>query len=87
MWLDLPIRGNVVSIALILQAQASEQLGALMPRERQQKEYNQALVKRYHHLHDVKRIERHRHLPAPIYKVQTLLSISPLTMHKSDSMI
>ena len=40
-----------------------------MPRERNQKSYEQALVKRYHHLHEVKRIERHRHLPAPIYKV------------------
>ena len=58
-----------------MQANASEQLGTIMPRERNKMSYEQALVKRYHHLHEVKRIERHRHLPAPIYKVSSCLRI------------
>ena len=53
----------------MVQANASEQLGTVKAREKSRKSYEQALVKRYHHLHEVKRIERHRHLPASIYKV------------------
>jgi WD repeat and SOF domain-containing protein 1 len=53
-------------------ANASQQLGTTLPRERQKHEYNQALVKRYQHLPEVKRITRHRHLPTPIYKAGKL---------------
>lgn len=54
-------------------------MGTLLPRERQRHEYQQALVERYKHLPDVKRISRHRHLPTPIYKVSsTLLQTSRL---------
>lgn len=60
----------------ILQAHASAQAGTLLPRERQKQEYQQALVERYKHLPDVKRISRHRHLPTPIYKV-TLYPLLP----------
>ena len=54
-----------------LQAQSSVQMGTLLPRERQRHEYQQALVERYKHLPEVKRISRHRHLPTPIYKVRS----------------
>lgn len=47
-----------------LQSEASEQLGVLLPRERQKHAYKKALVERYKHMPDVKRIIRHRHLPA-----------------------
>ncbi len=30
--------------------------------------YDQALLSRYQHMDEIKRIVRHRHLPAPIYK-------------------
>ena len=49
-------------------------MGTLLPRERQRHEYQQALVERYKHLPEVKRISRHRHLPTPIYKVTLLTS-------------
>lgn len=52
----------------VWKAEASEQLGVLLPRERQKSAYNKALVNRYKHLPEVKRIVRHRHLPTPIYK-------------------
>ena len=56
-------------------------MGTLLPRERQRHEYQQALVERYKHLPDVKRISRHRHLPTPIYKVTLKgLQISKLYM-------
>ena len=54
---------------LPLQAEASAQLGVQLPRERAKQEYSQALVQRYQHLPEVKRIVRHKHLPKPIYKV------------------
>ena len=55
---------------LPLQAEASAQLGVQLPRERSKQEYSQALVQRYQHLPEVKRIVRHKHLPKPIYKVR-----------------
>ncbi|XP_039115534.1 DDB1- and CUL4-associated factor 13 [Dioscorea cayenensis subsp. rotundata] len=53
-------------------ANASEQLGVLLPRERKKQEYLDAVKNRYKHLPDVKRIIRHRHLPKPIYKAAGL---------------
>ncbi|XP_057949025.1 uncharacterized protein LOC131144407 [Malania oleifera] len=53
-------------------AKASEQLGALLPRERKNHEYLEAVKNRYKHLPEVKRIVRHRHLPKPIYKAAAL---------------
>jgi hypothetical protein len=52
----------------VWKANASEQLGTLLPREKHRQAYNRALVERHKHLPEVKRIVRHRHLPAAIYK-------------------
>ncbi|GIL86728.1 hypothetical protein Vretimale_19826, partial [Volvox reticuliferus] len=49
-------------------AKASEQLGIRLPREKHKQAYNDALLERYKHMPEVKRIVRHRHLPAAIYK-------------------
>jgi len=59
-----------VARALAAQAQASAQQGTLLPRERHKAAYQAALVQRFRHLPEVKRIERHRHLPAALYKVR-----------------
>ena len=64
---------TICELAFALQAQSSVQMGTLLPRERQRHEYQQALVERYKHLPDVKRISRHRHLPTPIYKVSSMV--------------
>jgi WD repeat and SOF domain-containing protein 1 len=53
-------------------ANASEQLGTLLPRERAKAAYSQALVERHKHLPEVKRIVRHRHLPTSLYKAGKL---------------
>ena len=55
--------------AFLAQARASQQQGTLVHRELHKQAYNDALVQRYQHLPDVKRIQRHRHLPTPLYKV------------------
>ncbi|KAG9139723.1 hypothetical protein Leryth_016660 [Lithospermum erythrorhizon] len=61
-------------------AKASEQLGVecnfcsskLLPRERKKHEYNEAVKNRFKHLPEIKRIDRHKHLPKPIYKARAL---------------
>lgn len=51
----------------IWKARASQKMGTLLPREKSKQAYNAALVKRYGHMPEVKRITRHRHLPKAIY--------------------
>ena len=52
-----------------MQAEAAEQLGVLLPREKKKLAYDKALVERYKHMPEIKRIARHRHLPTAIFKV------------------
>jgi hypothetical protein len=66
--------------AFLLQAKASQQQGTLVHRELHKQAYNDALVQRYQHLPDVRRIQRHRHLPTPLYKVSSLLLPFPLIL-------
>ncbi|KAF3787165.1 Pyruvate kinase cytosolic isozyme [Nymphaea thermarum] len=40
----------------------------LLPRERKMQEFQDAVVDRYEYLPEIKRINRHRHLPKPVYK-------------------
>eukprot|EP00878_Enallax_costatus_P041737 GHUV01048609.1.p1 GENE.GHUV01048609.1~~GHUV01048609.1.p1 ORF type:complete len:100 (+),score=22.20 GHUV01048609.1:202-501(+) len=54
----------------VWKADASEQLGVTLPREKHKQAYNKALVNRYKHMPEVKRIVRHRHVPAAIQKVK-----------------
>ena len=65
----------------VWKAEASEQLGTLLPRERQKETYNKALIEKHKHLPEVKRIIRHRHLPTSIYKAKKLRR----TMEDADS--
>ena len=56
---------------MFLQARASAQQGTLVARELHKNAYNEALVARYSHLPAIRRIQRNRHLPAPLYKART----------------
>lgn len=47
---------------------ASDRSGIKSARQRQKLEYDQALVKRYAHMPEIRRIKRHRHLPKTIKK-------------------
>ena len=49
-------------------ANASERSGIKSARQRQKMEYDSALVKRYAHMPEIRRIKRHRHLPKTIKK-------------------
>ncbi|RZC80619.1 hypothetical protein C5167_043211 [Papaver somniferum] len=57
----------------------------IVPRERKKHEYNEALKKRYGNLPEIKRINRHRHLPKAIYKARSLrLTITNAAKKKDD---
>ena len=49
-------------------ANASDRAGIKSARQLQKIEYDQALIKRYSHMPEVKRIKRHRHMPKTIKK-------------------
>lgn len=44
----------------------------LLPRERKKHEYMETVKNRFKHLPEIKRIDRHRHLPKPIFKAAAL---------------
>ncbi|KAL6535813.1 hypothetical protein OROHE_012657 [Orobanche hederae] len=69
------ISGSDDTNVRLWKAKASEQMGVLLPRERRKHAYDEAVKKRYRHLADVKRIDRHRHLPRAIYKAASLKRI------------
>jgi DDB1- and CUL4-associated factor 13 len=48
-------------------AKASEKLGLLRPREKEQQDYNDKLKEKFKFFPEIKRIKRHRHLPKAIY--------------------
>ena len=56
----------------VWKARASEKSGTLLPKEKASAAYNAALIKRYGHLPEIKRIVRHRHLPKHIYSTTKL---------------
>jgi hypothetical protein len=54
----------------VWKAEASAQLGVTLPREKHKQAYQKALVGRYKHLPEIKKVVRHRNVPKPIYKVR-----------------
>ena len=53
-------------------AHASKREGIKSARQRQALEYNEALVKRYEHMPDIRRIKRHRHIPIVVKKASEI---------------
>ena len=53
-------------------AEASAQLGTLLPREKRKKQYQAALKERFKHVPEIKRIARNHHVPKAIHKAQKL---------------
>lgn len=56
----------------IWKANAAQQLGTMLPREWKKAQYNAALIDRFKHVPDIKRISRHRHVPKQIMKASEL---------------
>lgn len=59
----------------IWKTEASQKLGQLDSRERSTIEYRQTLKERFKHMPEVRRIDRHRHVPKQIYKAQKTMDI------------
>jgi hypothetical protein len=55
----------------VWKAEASEQLGVTLSREKHKQAYNKALVNRYKHMPEVRKVVKRRNLPAAIHKVRT----------------
>lgn len=66
------ISGSDDTNVRLWKAKAAEQLGVLLPREKNKHAYMNALKERYKHMPEIQRIDRHRHLPKPIYKAAKL---------------
>jgi len=49
-------------------AEASKRQGIKSARQRQKLEYDKALVERYKHMPEIRRIKRHRHVPKQVKK-------------------
>ena len=49
-------------------ANASDRSGVKSARQRAKLEYDQALIQRYSHMPEIRRMRRHRHLPKPVKK-------------------
>eukprot|EP00249_Psilotum_nudum_P018715 c26930_g1_i2 orf=2-484(+) len=69
------ISGSDDTNVRLWKANASEQLGVLLPREKHKHAYMNAVKERYKHLPEIARIDRHRHLPKPVYKATKLRCI------------
>lgn len=69
----------------IWKARASEQLGVLLPRERRKQAYLEAVKHRYNNLPEVRRIDRHHHVPKPIYKAKKLRQVQQDSEKKKES--
>ncbi len=54
----------------IWKAQASEKLGILKPREKEQLDYADKLKEKFKYFPEIKRIKRHRHLPKTIFNAE-----------------
>ena len=73
-----------VSEGRFAQAKPNEPGTKQLPRQLQKQAYNEALIKRYKHLPEVRRIERHRHIPKPLYKVIPCCSPAAMKQQQQD---
>lgn len=55
-------------------ANASSREGIKSARQRQAEEYNEALIERYKHMPEIRRIHRHRHVPQVVKKAGEIKS-------------
>ena len=54
----------------VWKAEAAAQQGVVLPREKHKQAYQKALVERYKHLPEIKKVVRHRNVPKAIHKVR-----------------
>lgn len=65
-------------------AKAADPMKTLLPREKESIAYSEKLKKKYKHNPEIKRILRHKHLPALILKKKRVFQIQKESRHKKD---
>jgi WD repeat and SOF domain-containing protein 1 len=65
-------------------AKAADSLKPLLPREKESLAYSEKLKKKYKHNTEIKRILRHKHLPALIHKKKRMFHHMRESKHKKD---
>ncbi|KAK6346956.1 rRNA-processing protein sof1 [Orbilia brochopaga] len=65
-------------------AKASERSHVRSTRERMKLEYDEALKKRYQHMPEIRRIARHRHIPATVKKMAETKKIELASIKRKD---
>ena len=78
------ISGSEDTNIRIWKANASDTMKPLLPREKEAIAYSEKLKKKYKHNPEIKRILRHRHLPALIAKKKKTFQIQRESKHKKD---
>ena len=78
------ISGSEDTNIRIWKAKASEQLKPMLPREKESMAYSDKLKKKYKYNPEIKRILRHRHLPALIAKKKGIIHIKRESRYKKD---
>ena len=59
---------HLTQLSRVWRAHASQRTGVKSARQRQQLEYDSALIDRYGHMPEIRRIKRHRHVPKAVKK-------------------
>lgn len=68
----------------VWKSNASETLGALLPREKRALQYAEKLQDRYQHVDQIKKIQRHRHVPKAIYNAQKERHVMKMAAKKKE---
>jgi WD repeat and SOF domain-containing protein 1 len=68
----------------IWKAVASENMGILLPREKEKQDYQLRLVERYKNLPEIRKIYRKRHVPKAIKKTQDIKNVMKRSQNRKD---
>ena len=68
----------------IWRAKANARAATTMPREKQKREYQEALVEKFQHMPEVKRIKKHTHVPKAILKAAAIKETVAGTQRKRE---
>ena len=63
---------------------ASDRSGIKSARQRQKLQYDQALVRRYQHMPEIKRIKRHRHVPKAVKKASEIKNVELKALKRKE---
>lgn len=78
------ISGSEDTNIRVWKSNAADVMKPMLPREKEALAYNEKLKKKYKHNPEIKRILRHKHLPALIHKKKKTFQVQKESRHKKD---